>query len=56
MSPRSGRPKAENPKRNDLKVRLDDATTERLMAFCEEKGLTKAEAIRKGIELLLEKK
>lgn len=56
MSPRSGRPKAENPKRNDIKVRLDDATAEKLMAFCKEHGLTKAEAIRKGIELLLKKK
>lgn len=56
MSPRSGRPKAENPKRNDVKVRLDDATTERLMEFCKEKGITKAEAIRQGIELLLGKK
>lgn len=53
MSPRTGRPKAENPKSNDIKVRLDDMTHEKLLRYCESNGITKAEAIRKGIELLL---
>ena len=30
MSPRTGRPKANNPKRNDVKVRLDDEATKEL--------------------------
>ena len=54
MSPRTGRPKAENPKRHDVKVRLDDDTARRLDEFCREKGLTRAEAIRNGIALLLD--
>ena len=53
MSPRTGRPKADNPKSNDLKVRLDEATHRRLLQYCEEHGITKAEAIRQGIHLLL---
>ena len=56
MSPRTGRPKADNPKNNDLKVRLDEETTKKLDAYCCENDLTRAEAIRKGIHLLLSKK
>lgn len=56
MSPRTGRPKAENPKKNDVKVRLDDETTERLDKYCSEHIITRAEAIRQGIHLLLQKK
>lgn len=56
MSPRTGRPKADNPKRNDVKVRLDDETSEKLDAYCKDKGITCAEAIRQGIYLLLGKK
>ena len=56
MSPRTGRPKAENPKSNDLKVRLDDETTKRLDEYCETHSITRAEAIRRGIHLLLAQK
>ena len=53
LSPRTGRPKAENPKANDVKVRLDDATKAKLDRYCEEHGITRAEAIRRGIHLLI---
>lgn len=53
MSPRTGRPKAVNPKKNDLKVRLDDKTTRCLDDYCKEHDITRAEAIRQGIHLLL---
>ena len=56
MSPRTGRPKAIAPKQNDVKVRLDDATHEKLLKYCEKNDITKAEAIRQGIYLLLQKK
>ena len=56
MSPRTGRPKSENPKNNDVKVRLDDKTRQELLEYCKVHNLTKAEAIRKGIHLLLAKK
>jgi len=54
MSPRTGRPKAENPKSNDVKVRLDDETNTKLNNYCTEHGITRAEAIRRGIHLLLD--
>lgn len=56
MSPRTGRPKADNPKSNDVKVRLDDETRKNLDAYCSAHGITRAEAIRRGIHLLLSKK
>ena len=56
MSPRTGRPKVENPKSNDLKVRLDDETKIELDKYCLEHGITRAEATRRGIHLLLGKK
>lgn len=55
MSPRTGRPKADNPKSNDVKVRLDAETTDRLDDYCAKHNLTRAEAIRQGIALLLGK-
>lgn len=54
MSP-VGRPKAENPKSSRFSIRLDDLTESRLEAYCEKNGITKGEAIRRGIHLLLEK-
>ena len=56
MSPRTGRPKMDNPKSNDVKVRLDNDTHNKLLKYCEKHKLTKAEAIRKGIHLILEQK
>lgn len=46
----------ENPKANDVKVRLDDKTTKNLDAYCSAHGITRAEAIRRGIDLLLTEK
>lgn len=56
MSPRTGRPKAENPKSVDVKVRLDEQTNKQLLAHCKAHGITRAEALRRGIELLLAQK
>ena len=55
MSPRTGRPKAENPKSVDIKVRIDNATEKELSEYCQSHEITRAEAIRKGIYLLLGK-
>lgn len=55
MSPRTGRPVIGQPKTNDIKVRLDDDTHNKLLKYCEEHNITKAEAIRQGIHLLLKK-
>lgn len=53
MSPRTGRPKVENPKSISYSIRLDAETEMRLQAYCEKHGITKGNAIRKGIHLLL---
>ena len=52
MSP-AGRPKAENPKQTRFSVRLDVETEKRLEEYCVKNNITKGEAIRRGIHLLL---
>lgn len=49
MSPRIGRPVVGEPKTNDVKVRLDDTTHQKLLQYCKENNITKAEAIRQAI-------
>ena len=49
MSPRTGRPKSENPKSNSIHVRLDSETIEILNTYCSQNNVTKTEAIRHGI-------
>ncbi len=56
MSPRIGRPKADHPKDIRYSIRLDTDTEKRLQAFCETTKITKGEAIRQGINRLLNKK
>lgn len=56
MSPRTGRPKVDIPKDIRFSIRIDDETSKRLDAYCKENDITKAEAIRKGILLLLSQK
>ncbi|MCC0645478.1 CopG family transcriptional regulator [Clostridioides sp. ZZV14-6150] len=56
MSPKKmGRPVVGSPKTNDIKVRVDNETNEKLEEYCKKNNLTKAEAIRQGIHLLLQK-
>ncbi len=50
-----GRPVVGEAKTNDMKVRLDDTTYRLLLEYCQKNNLTKAEAIRQGICLLLKK-
>lgn len=55
MSPRTGRP-TDCKKDKDIKVRIDNVTHEKLLQYCIDHGITKAEAIRRGIHLILQKK
>lgn len=55
MSPRTGRPVIGEPKTNDVKVRLDDTTHKKLMEYCKMNHTTKAEVIRKALQLFLDK-
>ncbi len=52
MSPRTGRPKADNPKVKQLGVRLNQETLEKLDYLTQYYQETKAEVLRKGIEKL----
>ena len=50
MSPRTGRPKSENPKDIQLKIRADKQTIDDLEFCCEKKQMTKSDVIRLGIQ------
>lgn len=56
MSPRTGRPKVDNPKDIDVKVRIDKVTNEQLLKYCKENNISRAEAIRQGIHLIIGQK
>lgn len=59
MSPRTGRPKAENPKDVQLKIRADKQTMEDLDFCCKKLDKTRSDIIRLGIQKIkaeLEKK
>ncbi len=55
VSPRTGRPKIDNPKCIDIKVRIDKELNTQLLSYCKNKGITRAEAVRQGIINILEK-
>ena len=51
MSPRTGRP-TNNKKGNPIHVRLDEKCTKILDDYTKRENVTRAEAIRRGINLL----
>lgn len=54
MSPRTGRPLIGKERLDiDVKVRFDNELNKNLLAYCERHGITRTEAIRQGIHLLL---
>jgi len=55
LQPRLGRPKSENPKDTIIKARIDKETEVKLDAYCKTHSITRTEAIRQGIHLLLAK-
>ena len=46
-----GRP-TDNPKRREIKARIDDKTYKILSDYCEKKGKSKSEGVRDGIKKL----
>ncbi len=50
MPPCTGRPKAENPKDIQLKIRADKQTIQDLNYCCEKLNKTKSDIIRLGIQ------
>ena len=56
MPSKMGRPKADNPKDVRYSNRLDAQTEQKLQAYCAEHGITRGEAVRRAIGLLLQSK
>ena len=52
MSPRTGRPKSDNPKSDRINIRLDNEHSQIIQKYCEQEKVEKAEAIRRGIQKL----
>ena len=52
-SKKMGRPKSINPKDIDVKVRFDKELHTKLLEYCKEHNITRTEAIRQGVHLLL---
>lgn len=54
MSPRTGRPFIGKERLDvDVKVRFDKALNEKLIEYCERHNISRTEAIRRGVHLLL---
>lgn len=52
MTNPSGRPPSKDPKRNDTRIRLTDSQAEKLEYCSQKTGMTKADVIRKGIDMV----
>ena len=52
MSPRTGRPKTDNPKSTMFRVRLDEQTVSDMQEREEKLNTTCSNVVRKGIELV----
>lgn len=52
MSPRTGRPKSENPKNIQIKVLADKQMVDDLDYCCKELSKTKSDVIRMGIKMV----
>lgn len=55
MSPRTGRPRSENPKNIQLKILADKQLISDLEYCCDKLGKTKSDVIRLGIQLVKER-
>ena len=56
MSPKTGRPKKDNPINIRHSIRLDAETDKKLEEYCKKHNISKGEAIRQGVHLLLAQK
>lgn len=55
MSPRTGRPKVDNPKSQKFTIRLDDIIGRRLDDYCKQVNKKRAVVIREAIIQFLDK-
>ena len=52
MSPRTGRPPSKDTKKHETRIRMSDNDVEKLEFCCKKTGMSKADVIRRGIELV----
>lgn len=55
MSPKTGRPPIEEPKKNEYKLRMTDKELKMLEECCEKTKLLKSEILRTGLYMVYEK-
>ena len=53
MSPRTGRPVIGLRKDVEVKIRFDKEMNEKLLAYCQKNNITRTEAIRKAVAILV---
>lgn len=56
MALKTGRPKSVNPKSVKYSIRLDEETEAALKEYCTKNSITRGEAVRRGIDLLIRRK
>lgn len=54
MSPRTGRPKSDNPKSIDIKVRVDNEMNRKIIEYAKKHNISRTEVIRNGIKMILD--
>lgn len=52
MAPSPGRPPTENPRDQQYRLRMTDEDIQKLEYCCEKTGLSKADVLRKGLEMV----
>lgn len=52
MSPRTGRPKSDNPKSDRLEIRMTKEESERLIKCSKELGISRTDVLMKGLSLV----
>lgn len=52
MSPKTGKPLKDNARKNDLNIRLTDEEKQEIQFVADALGITRTDAILKGIRLL----
>lgn len=56
VSPRTGRPRLNDPNSKNLTIRISNELSEKLDKYCRKNKVTKGETVRKGIEKVLAEK
>lgn len=56
MSPRTGRPKVNNPKKIEIKARIDEETNKELLEYCKENDMSRTDVVRLGLKKVLKEK